>query len=250
MSDDSGARQAFLDSLDRLGSGDQFTFACHPQVSCFNECCADLELELSPYDVLRLREALGLSSAELLEQYARFAIETPTGLPRVFLQMNDDASRSCPFVGPDGCSVYGNRPGACRTYPLGRGAQIGEDGQVVVRWVVVREAHCNGFEEGKSWTLEEWIADQGLEEYNSLNDQYLALQSEWKQHVTRPSKDLTGMAILALFRLDDFRNLVYRRAPETLGLDEAGKARIVEDDSARLAFAFDWLRAVLKQLPG
>ena len=33
-------------------------FACHPKVPCFNECCRELDLALSPYDVLRLRRAL------------------------------------------------------------------------------------------------------------------------------------------------------------------------------------------------
>lgn len=248
--DDSKARQEFLDSLEIMGTSQRLHFGCHPGVACFNECCADLDLELSPYDVLRLRKALGLSSNDFLERHALFAIETPTGLPRVFLKMSNDERRSCPFVGDEGCEIYEDRPGACRTYPLGRGAQVGEDGKVSVRWVVIHEDHCLGFAEKTSFSVEEWIADQGLEEYNSFNDQYLALQSEWKQKVARPSKDLTGMAILALFRLDDFRNLVYRRAPETLGLDEEGKAHIVEDESARLSFAFDWLRAMVEQLGG
>lgn len=30
-------------------------FACHPQVPCFNECRRELDLALSPYDVLRLK---------------------------------------------------------------------------------------------------------------------------------------------------------------------------------------------------
>ena len=31
-----------------------FTFACHPGVPCFTECCRELDLALTPYDVLRL----------------------------------------------------------------------------------------------------------------------------------------------------------------------------------------------------
>jgi len=240
--------QDFSDSFECLGTTDEFCFACHPGVNCFNECCADLELELSPYDVLRLRKGLGLSSSEFLDAHTQIGIEAETGLPRVFLKMSDDERKSCAFVEEGGCSVYADRPGACRTYPLGRGAAVRPDGEVMVRWVVIHEDHCMGFAGGRSWSVEDWIADQGLDEFNSFNDQYLALQSEWKQSVARPSKDLTGMAILALFRLDDFRDLIYRRAPDSLGLDEEGKARVVEDERARLRFSFDWLRAVLTQL--
>ena len=248
--DESRSKQAFLESLQPIGEGDELVFRCDPQVSCFNECCADLELELSPYDVLRLRRGLGLPSGELLDRHARIAIEEQTGLPHVFLKMETDERRSCPFVDPSGCTVYGDRPGACRTYPLGRGAQVDPSGQVSVRWVVVREDHCRGFDEGRAWSLRDWIADQGLAEYDAFNDQYLALQNEWRQRVFRPSRDLTGMAILALFRLDDFRNLLYRRTPESLGLDEAGKARVVEDENTRLEFGFKWLRNMVRQLGG
>ena len=37
-----------------------FRFACHPGVVCFTECCRDLKLLLTPYDVIRLKNRLGL----------------------------------------------------------------------------------------------------------------------------------------------------------------------------------------------
>ena len=49
--------------------GQRFAFACHPGVKCFNLCCAKLELPLTPYDVLRLKNCLGLPAGEFLEQY-------------------------------------------------------------------------------------------------------------------------------------------------------------------------------------
>ena len=36
----------------------KFSFACHPDVPCFTKCCSDLDLALTPYDVLRLKNRL------------------------------------------------------------------------------------------------------------------------------------------------------------------------------------------------
>ncbi|MFH0789406.1 MAG: YkgJ family cysteine cluster protein, partial [Pseudomonadota bacterium] len=49
--------------------GDSFSFACHPGVSCFTECCRDLNCVLTPYDLLRLKKSLGMTSSDLLDQF-------------------------------------------------------------------------------------------------------------------------------------------------------------------------------------
>jgi hypothetical protein len=59
-----------LTEYPRLGPDDRFSFACHPGVSCFNCCCANINIFLSPYDVLRLKKRLGISSTEFLDRYA------------------------------------------------------------------------------------------------------------------------------------------------------------------------------------
>ena len=74
-----------------------------------------------------------------------------------------------------GCKVYGNRPSACRTYPLGRASRIDESEQVEEQFFVVREPHCRGFEEDKTWDAASWLADQDLIRYNAANDRYLLL---------------------------------------------------------------------------
>ena len=49
------ASREFMENLPELEPGKTFCFACHPEVPCFNRCCAELTLPLTPYDVLRLR---------------------------------------------------------------------------------------------------------------------------------------------------------------------------------------------------
>ena len=51
-------QEKILEDYPRLGPDDTFQFACHPGVSCFNRCCGDVNIFLSPYDVLRLKTGL------------------------------------------------------------------------------------------------------------------------------------------------------------------------------------------------
>ena len=41
--------------------------------------------------------------------------------------------------------------------------------------VLVREEHCRGFTETESHSVDEWFENQGLEEYNRINDEVLTL---------------------------------------------------------------------------
>ena len=174
------ATEAFLKSLPELKNGQTFRFGCGPGVSCFNACCGDLNLSLTPYDVLRLRRALAMNSADLVHGFTQVSTERVTGFPFVHLRMLDNAKRSCPFVRPEGCSVYQDRPGACRTYPLGRASKAGPFGSLEERFFIVREAHCRGFEQGREWTSGTWLKDQGLKEYSESNDRFIKLVSRWK----------------------------------------------------------------------
>ena len=78
------ATEAFLKSLPELTAGETFRFACHPEVPCFNACCSDLTLMLTPYDALRLRRALGVTPVDFMNHFARRfeAPDTPLSRPR------------------------------------------------------------------------------------------------------------------------------------------------------------------------
>lgn len=154
-------------NLDRDHS---FQFRCGPDLTCFTECCRQLDLALTPYDVLRLCRALDLSGPEFLERYGVVEAAEDAAFPQVYLGMVDDGRASCPFVGAQGCQVYRDRPGACRTYPLGRGARLGPDGRAEDFYVILNEPHCRGFAEATPQTVNSWLADQELARYNEFND--------------------------------------------------------------------------------
>jgi hypothetical protein len=48
---------------------DTFKFSCSAKVPCFNECCQDLNQFLTPYDILCLKNHLGMTSGAFLERY-------------------------------------------------------------------------------------------------------------------------------------------------------------------------------------
>lgn len=238
--------QEFLDSLPELPEGETFCFDCNPGVPCFNACCGELNLMLTPYDVLRLRKGLGVSSREFITAHADLDVQPDTGLPVFRLRMDEKQANACPFVSPKGCTIYENRPGACRTYPLGRASRPGDDGGVREHYFVVREAHCRGFEKGRDWTAEQWLADQGLEEYNRLNDRYMRLMSAQRKTGAPAPAAKANMAVLALYQLDSFGDFIRDMGLfGRLSLGPERESLITSDETARLEFAYDWLELVL-----
>ena len=188
-----------------LPAGESFRFSCHPGVPCFTECCRELELALTPYDILRLCRGTGLSSQEFLDRYVIVEFDERDQFPRLYLTMVDDGRASCPFVSAGGCRVYPDRPSACRTYPVGRGVQRGPDG-ITEHFVLLREPHCRGFEEEKEQTIDGWQRDQEILTYNRYNDLMPdILQAPFFQRGGRLSPPQAELFLLALYNLDRFR---------------------------------------------
>jgi len=156
-----------IDNEKKLGLEDTFNFSCHPGLSCFNMCCRSLTLILMPYDIVRLKNCLGITSTEFLEKYTEWHVGAATGLPVVTLKSENGA---CPFVTEKGCSVYSDRPASCRLYPLVRMRSREEE-----YYHVVYEDFCEGHKQQKEWTVREWIENQGVKVYNEMNDVFMEL---------------------------------------------------------------------------
>ncbi|MEJ2031993.1 MAG: YkgJ family cysteine cluster protein [Deltaproteobacteria bacterium] len=225
-----------------LSAEESFQFRCHSGVACFNECCRELELALTPYDVLRLKGALGLTSEQFLEQYALIEQAEEEPWPRVYLGMVDDGRGSCPFVSPAGCRVYEDRPGACRMYPLGRGARRTPTGRDEI-YVLLTEPHCLGFAEARTQTIGQWLGDQKLMTYNAVNDQVAAIFHHERLAELRPGPAEQEKFLLALYRLDEFKNMIlapdFTAPPE---VDELDPGKIAANELALLRYAIRWLR--------
>ncbi len=222
-----------LGELPRLRRGDALSFRCGPGIRCFNDCCRDLDLVLSPYDVLGLRCALRLTSGDFFREHAAIAAMPGSGFPEVTLKMTDRSGRPCPFVAEAGCTVYADRPGACRVYPLGRGAGIGAQGEVVEQYVLVKEPHCRGLEEANPCTIEAYLEAQGMPEYIAFDDRYMKLIHRWCAGGAPLTREQFGGVFTAVYRPDRFPD--FSGQPHLLGAVE----RAVEERA--LAAGFEWL---------
>ncbi|HJA76484.1 MAG TPA: YkgJ family cysteine cluster protein [Candidatus Desulfovibrio gallistercoris] len=239
------------DGLEELEPDSTFRFECHPGVRCFNRCCHDLVLPLTPYDVMVLCRYLGMDGESFLERYATVRTFPETGFPLPFLNMDDVETLPCPFVGPDGCSVYAARPAACRSYPLGRGSRLGREG-VEERHFLVREPHCRGFAGTREWTPLSWREDQGLSPYNAFNDRYMRLMCMVSATGKPLEPQLATLALVCLYQLDAFRALIEeKKLLEHVEISAQRAEDVLFDDEATLQFGLDWLELVIfGQCPG
>ena len=229
----------------RLDGRETFTFACHSGVRCFTDCCRMLELALTPYDVLRLRKATGLTSRELLEHYIISEQDPGEPFPRFYLTMVDDGRASCVFVSPEGCTVYPHRPSACRAYPLGRAAVRTGNGTILEHFVIMKETHCRGFLEATQQTPLLYSIDQELTVYNTFNDAVVQiLQHDAIRQGLIPSRKDIELFTLALYDLDTFRQMLMEDKVESTILSQPEKDRLQEDEEL-LLFAIELLKRQL-----
>lgn len=200
-----------------------------------------LELALTPYDVLRLRRATGLTSGQLLESHIIMEQDPGEPFPRFYLTMVDDGRASCVFVTRQGCSVYGHRPAACRAYPLGRAVMRQENGTMAEHFVLMKEDHCLGFQEPISQNALMYCRDQELLTYNRFNDAVGAiLQHDSIRKGFIPSAKQIDLFVLALYNIDSFRDVVQNDQLDAVALTPTEKNGLLQDE-ALLLFAVDWL---------
>lgn len=227
---------------------DQFTFKCTSCVPCFNDCCQDLNQYLTPYDILRIKTHLGLSSETFLTQYTRSHTGQESGLPVITLKTDPASGFQCPFVRPEGCQVYENRPASCRLYPLARAlTRSRETGQLTEQYFLLKEPHCRGFENGPTWTVRQWLDDQGVHLYNEMND--LMMDIIRLKNALRPGPlDLKSARLfhLACYDLDAFKVHVFEKGilgNKTPESDMINRAR--EDETELLKLGLSWIKKIL-----
>jgi Fe-S-cluster containining protein len=230
----------------RLGLQDTFAFKCYPGVSCFNQCCTDVNIVLSPYDVLRMKKRLGITSGEFLKKYTLLPVHKDMKIPIVLLRMKDDESKSCSFLSDQGCSVYADRPWPCRMYPLGLAAQKDTpDGWRGDRfYFLLKEDVCKGHHEPQEQTVRQWLDDQGLDEYDQWGEAFKELTlHEYFDNGSVLSPEKMHMLYTACYDLDKFREFVFNSTLlQRFEVDEDFVEEMRYDDEALLRFAFLWLR--------
>jgi Fe-S-cluster containining protein len=236
------------DMMTPLSLDDTFSFSCTERVPCFNECCRDLNQFLTPYDILRLKNHFDIPSNLFLERYTIQHIGPESGLPIITLKTNDTLELTCPFVTPSGCSVYDDRPSSCRTYPLVRVASRSrETGKITEQYMLLKEPHCLGFDQGKMQTVREWIASQGIAVYNEMNDLLMEIIS-LKNRLMPGPLDIKSRIFFytACYDLDRFRSHIFEKGIlKDHNLDAARLDLVKQDDTALLRLGLESIKKVL-----
>jgi hypothetical protein len=243
MPDEIPTQESIIKDFPRLGSDDSFDFRCGKDLDCFTCCCQDVSIVLTPYDILRMKKALGVTSSEFLDEYTISPFTKDQKIPAVLIKMDPEGKR-CLLVSDDGCTIYANRPWACRMYPLGVADPKTATPTDRRFHFMLKEDLCHGHGKGKVFMVREWIEDQGIEEYDMMGASFkeLMLHDFWDR-----DEDLTPQQMemyhMACYDLDRFRRFVFET--KFLDLFEVDEARVEVmrgNDEELLEFAMQWLR--------
>jgi len=233
-----------------LGEEDTFCFQCHSGLSCFNQCCRNLNLFLHPYDVLRLKRNLNISSEVFLDTYVDLVLREGIFFPEVVFRMSENSEKTCVFLTESGCSVYPDRPDTCRTFPMERGALYdAESGETRLIHFFRPPDFCQGQFEDKEWTPRTWYEDQDAILYNQMTLKWSEIKRLFIKNpfgAEGPEGKKAKMAFMATYNTDQFREFIlnssflkrYRVKFEMV-------QKLKRDDLQLLKFGFDWVKFIL-----
>jgi len=191
-----------------------------------------------------MKNRLKLPSSEFLHRYTTTVVGKDWGLPAVALKMKDDENKSCPFVAPEGCTIYEDRPWSCRSYPLQPVGSKKYDRQGKEFYTIIRKPFCLGFDEDKKWTVREWKKDQGIDIYMEMEKPLKKITlSEDLEGEEIFNEDIRQMFYMACYDLDRFRRFVFEsRFLNIFDIEKELVEKIKTDEVELLKFAFRWIK--------
>jgi hypothetical protein len=234
-----------LQGKKRMEPTDELRFGCHPGVPCFNVCCHDVNIVLTPVDVLRLSRRVGLSTTDFISQHTLAPITKELKLPVLLLKMQSGADKACPFLGAAGCTVYADRPWACRMYPLAMAlppARAGEEPQP--QFFLFEDDFCKGHAEPNRTTVAGWREDQGVTAREELEEGFRSLVSHpWFIGGRQLNPPGIEMFFMATYDLDAFRRFVLESTfLRRFEVEAETVDSLRTDDEALIRFGTRWLR--------
>jgi Fe-S-cluster containining protein len=233
----------------KLSLNSRFKFRCHKNVKCFTKCCSNINILLTPYDIVRMKKRLGLPSEEFLEKYTYMEIDEKSTQPLVKLKMLKDEEKKCPFVTPEGCTIYTDRPANCRYYPIGQGIlrKGTDDGPVNEEfYFFIREQHCLGYQEDTEWTIGTWRIDQGVDLYDEMNWEWKEVQLRRNLLTEKLDSNKQAQVYTAYYDMDRFRRFIFEsRFLDIFEIDLDEIEKIKTDDIALMKLGFRYVKYLL-----
>lgn len=227
----------------------KFQFNCHKGIACFNACCKSIDITLLPYDILRLKRNLGLSSKEFVGRYTLPFEMDFNGLPGLKLAKKPGTTE-CVFLAEEGCTVYADRPSACRYYALGSmGVRRKDSTEVENIFFVVKEAHCLGHFEPRTQSVAEYRHDQGIEKYDDMNREWRDLVIKKRSTgptIGAPSERSMQLFDMCSYDMDSFREFIQTEGFQAVfEIDQTKYAELLDDEDRLFLFSIRFLKQVL-----
>ncbi len=227
----------------------EIQFHCHKNISCFNECCKNIDITLMPYDIQRLKRRENISSSEWVAKYTMPFPMDAHDMPGLKLATRP-GSTACVFLTEEGCSVYEDRPTACRYYALGSmGVRKQGAAEVEDLYFLVKEPHCKGHEEPRTLTVREYREEQGLVEYDEKNREWRDIVLKKRSSgptVGAPTPRSLQLFDMCSYDIDNFR--AFLQSPgftEIFDIDGQEKQDMTEDEDKLFQFSCRFLKQVL-----
>ncbi len=224
-------------------------FQCHKGIACWNACCSNIDISLSPYDILRLKRRFNISSGEFLQRYTVPYEMEQSSIAGVKLRPVENGT-ACQFMAAEGCSVYQDRPTACRYYPVALLSLRRQDEYTDrASYALVEEPHCLGHQEPRSISIDAYRIEQGLEQYDELARGWRQLILKKKSSgpsIGKPSKRSLELFFMVCYDIDRFSQFVASEGFNDLyDLPAQEMKDVLCDDIALMQFGFRFLRQVL-----
>ena len=233
----------------QLSLASRFKFRCHKGIKCFTKCCSNISILLTPYDILRMKKRLGLSSEEFLDQYTIMEIDDKSKQPVVRLKMLDDSEKKCPFVTEEGCTIYEDRPANCRYYPIGQGILRKDSPAGPVNeefYFFIKEPHCLGYQEDVEWTIQSWKDDQEASLYDEMNRGWKEIQLRRNPMMKELDSNRQAQIYTAFYDMDRFRRYVFEsRFLEIFEIEQDETDMVKTDDLALMKLGIRYIKFLL-----
>jgi hypothetical protein len=230
----------------RMDLDSKFSFMCHKGLECFTQCCGKIDIFITPYDVVRIKNRLGITSGEFLVNYVQLMELKKSKLPLYMLKMTKEGR--CPFVTEEGCTIYSDRPVVCRYYPIGFGLLKSKEVGGGDFFFPIKEHYCKGYEEEKEWTIREWREAQEINIFDFINKDWfdIVLSKKLLAPDFKPDQKSVSLYLMCSYDIDNFRKFVFEsRFLSLYDVDEETVEIIKEDETELLKFAHKWLHGVL-----
>ena len=146
-----------------LKPSDTFKFEC----KMCGECCRKREepILITGADIYRIAKSLGISMSDVIARNTTGYIGNDSHLPVLMLRERLDGS--CSLMRNGRCMVHHDKPAACALLPLGRFYDFRDN---KFHYFMNKLGCPNCRESDRMWTLQEWLNEFRIEEYEPLTE--------------------------------------------------------------------------------